>query len=287
MRNRSKTLEELLPLFSWRNLRHLDTLEISITFEIYQVSIYFSFFNSFKEQLGMGSLQKLTKVKRKARTQFSLLFFFGIRISNFSVLDSPSVSTLVTVNESSIIFTWYIGYCGQKFANSSLSSDRSTISLSTVHLLSIILVLSLCNSCKTATRCQNFSAIPMQKRNHASPVLFTNECTSQVAGRTIPNSCKTATRCFRISQQSFRKRGAMRISQCSQISTLYSLVSQPPGQNYWNPCPHISPLEIFYWFLYNRLGYLVKFPKCFQLLIMIQDVWHLSGSTRMTIVANS
>ena len=170
MRNRSKTLEELLPLFSWRNLRHLDTLEISITFEIYQVSIYFSFFNSFKEQLGMGSLQKLTKVKRKARTQFSLLFFFfGIRISNFSVLDSPSVSTLVTVNESSIIFTWYIGYCGQKFANSSLSSDRSTISLSTVHLLSIIFVLSLCNSCKTATRCQYFSAIPMQKRNHASP----------------------------------------------------------------------------------------------------------------------
>ena len=151
-------LEEFTTSWYFRNFYHLWDLP----------GVYI-FFDSFKEYLGIGSLQKLTKVKRKARTQFSLLFFFGIRISNFSVLDSPSVSTLVTVNESSIIFTWYIGYCGQKFANSSLSSDRSTISLSTVHLLSIIFVLSLCNSCKTATRCQYFSAIPMQKRNHASP----------------------------------------------------------------------------------------------------------------------
>ena len=82
-----------------------------------------------------------------------------------------------------------------------------------------------------------------QKRNHASPVLLTNRCTSQLASRTIPNSCKTATRCFRIFQKTFCKRETMRIPQCSQISTLYSLVSQPPGKNYWNPYPHISPLE--------------------------------------------
>ena len=117
-----------------------------------------------KQEFGLGSLHKLIKVIRKARTQFSLLFFFGIRISNFSVLDSPSVSTLVEVNESSIIFTWYIGYWGQKFANSSLSSDRLAISLSTIHLLSIILVLSLSNSCKIATGFLSIFQLSLSKR---------------------------------------------------------------------------------------------------------------------------
>ena len=128
------------------------------------MSIYFAFFNSFKEQFGLGCLPKLIKVTRKARTQFSLLFFFGIRISSSSVHDSPSVSTLVEVNESSIIFTWYIGYCVQKFANSSLSSDRLAISLSTIHLLSIILVLSLSNSCKTATGFLSIFQLSLSKR---------------------------------------------------------------------------------------------------------------------------
>ena len=197
LQNKSKIFREIPRLISCRNLRHLDILEISITFKIHQMSRYFSFFNSFKEQLGLGSLHILIEVIRKARTQFSLLFFFGIRISNFSVLDSPSVSTLVTVNESSIIFTWYIGYCGQKFANSSLSSDRSAIPLCTVHLLSIILVLSLCNSCKTATRCHSIFQLSLCKRkNHASPVLFTNQCTSHLAARKISNSCKNGNEMF-------------------------------------------------------------------------------------------
>ena len=240
------------------------------------------FFDSFKEYLGIGSLQKLTKVKRKARTQFSLLFFFGIRISNFSVLDSPSVSTLVTVNESSIIFTWYIGYCGQKFANSSLSSDRSTISLSTAHLLSIILVLSLCNSCKTATRCQYFSAIPTQKRNHASPVLFTNQCTSQVATRTISVKRQRDVLEF-LSNLSVKEE--LCVSYSVHKSVQWILWSASRQDKTTETRAHILLLLNF--FLHNRLGYLVKFPKCFQLLVMIQDVWHLSGSTRMTIVANS
>ena len=128
------------------------------------MSIYFAFFNSFKEQFGLGSLPKLIKVTGKARTQFSLLFFFDIRISSSSVDDSPSVSTLVEVNESSIIFTWYIGYCVQKFANSLLSSDRLAISLSTIHLLSIILVLSLSNSCKTATGFLSIFQLSLSKR---------------------------------------------------------------------------------------------------------------------------
>ena len=95
---------------------------------------------------------------------FCILFFFDIRISSSSVDDSPSVSTLVEVNESSIIFTWYIGYCVQKFANSLLSSDRLAICLSTIHLLSIILVLSLSNSCKIATGFLSIFQLSLSKR---------------------------------------------------------------------------------------------------------------------------
>ena len=52
----------------------------------------------------------------------------------------PSVWIPVTSRLSGAFFTWYIGYCAQKSANSSLSTERSVSSPLTIHVVSTRLV---------------------------------------------------------------------------------------------------------------------------------------------------